>query len=216
VSTDMRQIMLEQLSWRYAVKKFDPGKKISDKDWKVLEESLRLSPSSYNLQPWKFFVVQDQSVKEKLRVASWNQSQVTDCSHLVVLIHKTKMDLEHIEKYLKSVGTIRGLDQVTLEKMKASMVNDLIKGVRASVIDHWAERQTYIAMGMITAVAAAMKIDTCPMEGLNPHEYDKILGVEGSGWKTVAAIGCGYRHPEDKFQLFKKVRFDRDDVFKYF
>lgn len=212
----MRQLLLEKLNWRYAVKKFDPTKKIPAEDWKVLEESLRLSPSSFGLQPWKFFVIQDQALKDKLKAASWNQSQVSDCSHLVVILFKEKMDLEHIEKYAEKMSQVRGVPLESLDKMKASAVKTLIEGPRSKAIQQWAEKQTYIAMGMITAAAAVLGIDTCPMEGLEPDEYNKILGVEGTGWRCVTAIACGYRHPEDKYQFAKKVRFDRKDIFTDF
>ncbi len=213
MSEDMRRFILEKLNWRYAVKKFDPTKKISDTDWKAIEESLRLSPSSYGLQPWKFFVVTDVGVKQKLRAASWNQSQVTDCSHFVILAYKEKMDIPHIDKYIKKMADVRGLTVESLEKVKASAVKDLITGPRQETIEHWAEKQTYIVMGMSIATAAYMSIDACPMEGIDPKEYNKILGLEGSGWTTGTAIAFGYRHPEDRFAAFKKVRFDHDDVF---
>ena len=84
----IQNTLIEKLNWRYAVKKFDATKKIKDSDWKTLEETLRLTPSSYGLQPWQFWVVQDPAVREKLKAASWNQSQVVDCSHFVVLVYK--------------------------------------------------------------------------------------------------------------------------------
>lgn len=210
----MRHFILEKLNWRYAVKKFDPTKKISGADWKVIEECLRLSPSSYGLQPWKFFVVQNPEVRAKLRTVSWNQSQVTDCSHFVVLTYKEKMDVEHIDKYIQNMADTRGLTVESLEKVKASAVKDLITGPRQETIEHWAEKQTYIAMGVSLSTAAYLNIDACPMEGIDPHQYNKILGLEGTGWTTGTAIAFGYRHPEDRFAEFKKVRFDHNDIFR--
>jgi nitroreductase len=215
MSQDMRQLISDRLSWRYAVRKFDPKKKISDADWKVLEESLRLAPSSYNLQPWKYFVVRDPALREKLRAASWNQAQVTDCSHFVVITHITKLDTEHIDKYIEKVSQIRGLSPEILEKMKNTMIRDLIAGPRSETIHHWAEKQTYIGMGMIMAMAAMMGIDTCPMEGLDPRKYDNLLGLEGTGWQSVAAVACGYRDPSDAFAQFKKVRFEPREIFTH-
>src|SRR5207237_3988595 len=93
-----KETILNQLNWRYAVKKFDAGKKISEENWKVLEESLILAPSSFGLQPYKFIVVTDETVKEKLKPAAWGQSQITDSSHLVVVAYKkvlTEKDVEH-------------------------------------------------------------------------------------------------------------------------
>ena len=211
----MQKTLLEKLNWRYAVKKFDSTKKIKDSDWKILEESLRLAPSSYGLQPWQFWIVQNPKVREELKAASWNQSQVTDCSHFVVLVYKPKMDEAHIQKYLQKIASVRGVSLESMSGYKLGMVNDLIKGPRAEVISHWAEKQTYIAMGMLMESAALLDIDTCPLEGLVPAEYNKILKLENTGWNAVAAVACGYRSADDKFQHNAKVRFDHNEVFKY-
>jgi nitroreductase len=98
--------ILKQLSWRYAVKKFDSSKKISAKDWKILEESLRLSPSSYGLQPWKFIVVQNRDILKQLTSLSWGQSQIEDCSHYVVITSKIKLDEELIQKHVNKTAEV--------------------------------------------------------------------------------------------------------------
>jgi nitroreductase len=207
--------VLKQLSWRYAVKKFDSSKKIAAREWEVLEESLRLSPSSYGLQPWKFIVVRNKETLKKLTSLSWGQSQVEDCSHYLVITTKVKLDEEHIDKHVNKTAEIRGIDPKTLAGYRNVMVNDLIKGPRSETICHWAQRQAYIAMGFIMESAALMGIDTCPIEGLDPKGYDKALGIENSGFGTIAAVACGYRHPDDKYQNIKKVRFDKNDVITY-
>lgn len=209
------KIIFEQLNWRYACKKFDPNKKIRESDWNVLSESLRLSASSYGLQPWKFIVVQDPEIRKQLFEVSWKQSPVNDCSHFVVLAYKEKIDETHIEKFVSQMSKIRETDIATLEGYKNMMVQDLVKGPRSETIQWWAQRQTYIAMGSLLTTAAMMEVDTLPMEGLDPAAYDKILKLDGSGWKTVAAIACGYRSHDDKYQNLKKVRFDSNDVFDY-
>jgi len=207
--------VLKQLSWRYAVKKFDSTKKISDKDWEILEESLRLSPSSYGLQPWKFIVVHNRDILKQLTSLSWGQSQIEDCSHYVVLTTKVKLDEELIDKHVNKTAEVRGMDPKLLAGFKKVMMGDLLNGPRSETIYHWAQRQAYIAMGFIMETAAMLSIDTCPMEGIDPKGYDKILGLENSGYATVAGIACGYRHPDDKYQNIKKVRFDKNDVFTY-
>jgi len=206
------EIIHHQLNWRYACKKFDPTKKIRESDWNVLLESLRLSASSYGLQPWKFIVVQNPELRQKLLPLSWGQTPIVDASHLVVLTYKEKMDEAHIEKFIKQNAQVRGVDPTTLDGYKNMMIGDVVKGPRSEVINWWAQRQTYIAMGTLLTTAAMMEIDTLPMEGLNPVEYDKVLGLEGSGFKTIAAIACGYRAEDDKYQFAKKVRFDMNDV----
>lgn len=206
------EILFGQLNWRYACKKFDTSKKIREADWNVLAESLRLSPSSYGLQPWKFIVVQNPDLRKQLIAHSWGQTPVTDCSHFVVFATKEKMDEAHITKFIQQTAKTRGADPATLDGYKNMMIGDVVKGPRSAVINFWAQRQAYIAMGFLMNTAALMEIDTLPMEGLNPDEYDKILGLVGSGWKTVAAVACGYRSEEDKYQHAKKVRFDLKDV----
>ena len=209
------EVLHAQLNWRYACKKFDPTKKIREADWNILAESLRLSASSYGLQPWKFIVVQDPEIRIQLLPLSWGQTPVTDSSHFVVITYKEKMDETHIEKFITETAKVRGTDTASLAGYKDMMVGDLVKGPRAQVINWWAQRQTYIAMGTLLTTAAMMEIDTLPMEGLDPAAYDKVLGLEGTGWKTVAAVACGYRSADDKYQNAKKVRFDIKDVISY-
>lgn len=206
------EFILKQLIWRYAVKKFDPARKIGAKDWDVLEESLRLSPSSYGLQPWKFIVVHNKDILKKLTPLSWGQSQVEDCSHYVVFTTKIKLDEEHIDRHLAKTAELRNIDAKTLAGFRHVMIGDLLKGPRNETIFHWAQRQSYIAMGFLMQTAAMLGIDTCPIEGLDPQGYDKALGIENSGFGTVAAVACGYRHSEDRYQSVKKIRFDKDDV----
>jgi nitroreductase len=206
------QEILEKLQWRYAVKKFDPSKKISEADWFILEESLRLAPSSYGLQPWKFIVVQDPKIRAALTPVSWNQTQVEDCSHYVVLATLTKIEVAYVEKFVAKIAQVRELDVASLENYKNLMVSDLVNGPRSAIVQWWSQRQSYIAMGMLMETAALLDIDACPLEGIEPAAYDRSLQLEGSGYAAVAAVALGYRSLEDKYQLLKKVRFDRDEV----
>ncbi|MBY0314596.1 MAG: NAD(P)H-dependent oxidoreductase [Bdellovibrionales bacterium] len=203
------------LDWRYAVKKFDATRKISPADWKIIEESMVKSPSSYGLQPWKFIVVTDQTLKDQLRPLSWNQSQVSDCSHYVVMLYKKKMDVAFIDRHIHRMAEVRGATLDSLAGFKNSVVGDLINGPRSEVIGPWAQRQVYIAMGFMMTAAALLNIDTCPMEGISPADYDKVLGLENSEWATVATVAVGYRHPEDRFSKLPKVRFRDNEVIEY-
>ncbi|MBC7457678.1 MAG: NAD(P)H-dependent oxidoreductase [Bdellovibrionaceae bacterium] len=206
------EIIHHQLNWRYACKKFDPTKKIRESDWNVLLESLRLTASSYGLQPWKFIVVQSPGIRQQLLPASYSQSPTVDASHFVVLTYKEKLDIEHIEKFILQNAKVRGMEVAALDGFKNMMIKDLVQGPRSETINWWAQRQTYIAMGTMLTTAAMMEIDTLPMEGINQVEFDKILNLEGTGYKSIAAIACGYRAADDKYQFVKKVRFDMDDV----
>ena len=209
------EILFNQMNWRYACKKFDATKQIREADWNILAETLRLSASSYGLQPWKFIVVQNPEIRKQLLPLSWGQTPVTEASHFVVITYKEKMDEEHITKFIEQTAKTRGIDASGLEGYKKMMMGDLVSGPRAQVINWWAQRQCYIAMGSFLTTASLMEIDTLPMEGLDPAGYDKVLQLEGSGYKTVAAIACGYRSSEDKYASTKKVRFDMQDVVIY-
>lgn len=209
------KFIIDQLQWRYAVKKFDAQKKITAADWQTLEESLRLAPSSYGLQPWQFLVVQNPQLREQLTPVSWNQTQVKDCSHYVVITYKKKLDEAHIQKFIARNMEVRGSTAEQLEGFKNMMIDNLVKGPRSETINWWAQRQSYIAMGFLMETAALLNIDTCPIEGLDGAAYDKILNIENTGFATVAAVACGYRHPEDKYQNVKKVRFETKDVVKF-
>ena len=204
------------LRWRYATKQFDPNHKISNRHWNVLEDSLVYAPSSYGLQPWKFLIIENAELRQKLRAVSWNQSQVTDASHYVVMLYKEKLDRAHIAKFVDRTAEVRGLDRAELEKYEAMMVGDLLQGPKSETLDHWAKAQTYIAMGFLLQTAAILKIDACPMEGLDASEYDKLLNLEGSGFKTLGSVALGYRDANDRYQDLKKVRFPHSDVIEHF
>lgn len=204
--------LLHAMKWRYAVKKFDAAKKISDADWNVLAESVRLAPSSYGLQPWKFLLIENQKLRKELRAVSWNQSQVEEASHFLVFTTVTKLTEQNIENHISQVAKVRGSSTASLQGYRDMMVSDLVRGPRSETIKWWAQRQSYIAMGQLMYTAALMQIDTCPMEGLDAAAYDNILKLESSGYSTVAAVALGYRHADDGYQRQPKVRFELKDV----
>ena len=204
--------LLSSLNWRYAVKKFDASKKVSAEDWATLEESLRLTPSSYGLQPWRFLIIQDPTTRKRLREAAWNQTQVEDCSHFIVFTAKTGLAQTDIDKFLDSVAITRSIPKDSLNGYRGMMEGDLINGQRSQMIPEWTARQTYIALGNLMTSAALLGIDTCPMEGLDPAKFDEILSLPGSGYRTVMACAVGYRSPEDKYSTAAKVRYGKESV----
>ena len=204
--------LIQQLNWRYATKKFDAHRKLSQADWSVLEESLVLTASSYGLQPWKFIIVTDQALKARLRPASWNQSQVEDCSHLVVFAAKQDVTEADVDQFIQRIAEVRGVSTESLAGYKGFMMGDLVNGPRHTIIQEWAARQTYIAMGNLLTSAAVLGIDACPFEGIEPAKYDEILGLVGSGYATVAACPVGYRAADDKYAAAPKVRYTHETV----
>jgi len=212
MSTISGESLLQQLNWRYATKKFDPTKKISAGDWSLLEQALILTASSYGLQPWKFIVVTDPTLKAKLRPASWNQAQVEECSHLVVFTAKQDVTEADLDRFIARTAEVRGATIESLAGYKGYMLGDLVKGPRHATIHEWAARQTYIAMGNLLTSAALLGIDACPFEGIEPAKYDQILGLVGTGYATVSACPVGYRAADDKYASAPKVRFEAKDV----
>lgn len=201
---------LEQLRWRYATKKFDATRKIAPETWTTLEQSLVLSPSSYGLQPWKFFVVTDPAVKAQLPAHSWGQLQPQDCSHMVVMAIKKDLNEADIDRYLARIVEVRGGTTESLAGFRSMMTGSLLSG-RFDLND-WAARQVYIALGQFMATAAILGVDTCPMEGIAPAKYDELLGIASQGFQTVVGCAAGYRSPEDKYSQAPKVRYKTEDV----
>lgn len=198
--------LLASLEWRYATKAFDT-RKLPDATWAALEESLRLTPSSFGLQPWKFIVVNDPAVRAKLRPVSWNQSQVTDASHLVVFARRTEMTEADVNEFFNQIVLDRKIDAAVIEPYRQMMLGGVVKGKDAAAQKDWAARQVYIALGQLMGAAAAMAIDTCALEGIDPAAYDEILGLKGTGYEVVVACAVGYRSSEDKYAGLKKIRF---------
>ena len=203
--------LIDQLQWRYATKKFDASKTIPDDVWDAVAKSLVLTPSSFGLQPWHFVTIRDQKIKEELLPHSWGQAQVTDCSHFVVLTAKTSMTEDEIDAFLARTIEIRGGKIDQLNPYRDMMVG-FTKNMDAAAKLQWAKLQTYIALGQLMTAAAVLGIDACPMEGIAPAEYDRILGLEEKGLTTSVACALGYRCPDDKYATAPKVRFDESDV----
>jgi nitroreductase len=207
--------LLDAQTWRYATKQFDASKTIPPHIWQALEESLILSPSSYGLQPWQFFIVTNPNLRAKLRPHSWNQSQITDASHLVVFAIPEKVDVPYMEKYLARIAEIRGVTLESLDFYRDMMMADVIAGPRQAWVREWAARQVYIALGNFMTSAALLGVDTCPLEGIDPREYDVVLDLPAKGYNTIVACAAGYRSVDDKYATLPKVRFEKSDLIRH-
>ncbi len=207
--------LLTQLNWRYATKKFDHQRKISGADWGALETALVLSPSSFGLQPWKFVVVSNPAIKAALVPYSWNQTQPAECSHFVVFAVKTGLDQTYVEHFIERTAAVRGVPKESLAGFQKVIVSSLDQARTAGFLDGWQTHQVYIALGQFMASAAVLGIDTCPMEGIVPAEYDQVLGLVGTGYKTVVACAVGYRAADDKYATLPKVRFPIHEVIQH-
>lgn len=205
---------IKNLNWRYATKKFDASKKVSKEDFEAILEAASLTASSYGLQPYKILVIENPEIREKLKPFAWGQSQITDASHLIAFVSKTTFEEEMIDSYLKNVSEIRGIPAEGLTgyadfmKSKLMPLSNETKAI-------WAAKQTYIALGNVLSAAADLKIDTCPMEGFEPIEFNKILGLDSQNLNTTLLVTIGYRANEDETQHYKKVRKSKNDLIQY-
>lgn len=206
----MNQQIINSLSWRYATKKFNKDKKISSNDWETLIESLRLSPSSYGVQPWKFVVVENWEIREKLREAAWGQEQITGAEKLVVLCRLDNFDEVAIDRHLENTAKT---NKVKIEELVGykQMLQNLLKNSQND-LQAWMEKQVYIALGFLLETAAILHVDACPMEGFSKDKFDEILGLKQMGLASVVVATVGHRSAEDVNAGMAKVRFPIEDV----
>jgi nitroreductase len=203
----MTQTFLSQLNWRFATKAFDPEKKVSEEDLVKILEAIRLAPTSAGLQPFHVFVITDQNVRKEMQQFSAGQSQVTDASHLLLFCVRSDVH-ERISAYIDVTENGTPFDSEkrtrTEERMKKMM------GTRSSRdLTEWAARQTYLAMGFGLAACAELGIDSCPMEGFDAPEIDKLLELPPY-MHSVAYVTIGYRKDDPTKE---KVRFPQEDLF---
>lgn len=197
----------ENLTWRYATKKFD-GRKISDKDFATIKEAIRFSPSSRGLQPYHINIAEDQKLRETLAEASTNESQIKTSSHLLIFSARTDV-LERIDTHVENTAKAQSKTREELKKFENSLVEDFQK-MDETVKKMWAVRQTYIAFGFALAACAELKIDSCPMEGFDKDKFKKILNLP-EYIHPQAMLAIGYRADDDKPRI--KVRFSEEDLF---
>ncbi len=204
--------VLEHRTWRYATKKFDANKKVSDNDLETLLEATRLSASSYGLQPYHVIVVSDQKVKEQLKPASWNQSQITDASHVIVFANASDFGEELVDDFVENISQTRNIPMDGL-KGYADFMKSKLMALPTETKSNWTARQTYIAFGNLMQAAAELRIDTCPMEGFESDKYNEILGLADKNLNAAVVLAVGYRSEEDETQHLPKVRKSKEELF---
>ncbi len=198
---------IERMEWRYAVKKFDAERSLSAPKVEKLKMAFNLTATSYGLQPIRMMVVQNKTIQEALVAHSYGQEQVVQASHVLVLCIENVIDKDYITAYFAQVAEIRGTSSTILEPFKDSLVANFSQK-EVSEVRKWATNQAYLAMGNLLTICAMEKIDSCPMEGFVPQEYDRILQLKEKGLSSVLVMPVGYRAEDDMFADFKKVRKD--------
>ncbi|NAY91925.1 NAD(P)H-dependent oxidoreductase [Muricauda sp. JGD-17] len=206
--------LLDKLNWRYATKIFDNTRKVSDEDLNFLKEAIRLSVSSYGLQMYKVLIIENPEIREELRKASWNQSQITDASHLFIFCNYTDNFNQHVDNYIQLIintqktTDIKGLKQYG-EFIKSNIANKTLEERKS-----WSEKQTYLALNNLIIACADREIDACPMEGFDKQVYNRILGLDELGLNVSVIAPVGFRSTKDVTQKRKKVRKSAEELFE--
>lgn len=201
--------IIDRLEWRYAVKKFDPHRSLPEEEIEILMRGFNLTATSYGLQPIKLVVVKNKGLQEQLLPFSYNQPQVAQASHVLILCIEQKIDQKYITSYFKRVHKVRGTSEEILNPYREELVRDF-SARNHREIEEWATNQAYLALGNLLTICAVRQIDSCPMEGFIPSGYNQLLGLTEKGLNSVLVLPVGYRAKDDMFSGFKKVRRSMD------
>lgn len=205
--------LIDKLRWRYATKKFDPERRVSDRDLECLKEAVRLSVSSFGIQPYKVIIIENKEIRNALVKASMGQKQIADASHLFVFCNYTRDFDRQVDDYIQKIINIQGSRSTELrnygESAKAS-----IQKKDPEERKGWAEKQTYLALNNLLIACAELKIDACPMEGFDKEAYNQILGLDEQGLNANLIAPIGYRSKDDEAMSRKKIRKSKEELFE--
>ncbi|WP_215225446.1 NAD(P)H-dependent oxidoreductase [Echinicola shivajiensis] len=202
--------LIENLEWRYATKKMN-GKVVPQEKLEYILEAARLAPSSSGLQPYRILVITDPEVKEKMKPIAWDQSQITDSSHILVFASWDKYTEEKIQEVFHKTLEERGLPLDRMDDYK-----ERLWGMYNQLPEEWhanhAAKQAYIAFGLAIAAAAEQKVDATPMEGFDNAAMDELLGLKEHGLKSAVILPLGYRDESADWNVnLKKVRTPKEE-----
>ena len=203
---------VKNANWRYATKKFDAAKKVSNNDLETLKEAVRLSASSYGLQPYKVFIIENPEVRAQLLPAAWGQSQIVDASHLLVFANIINFGETEIDTYFQNLIETRRISMEAVQGY-ADFMKSKIAALSLDNKNIWTEKQTYIALSNLLSAAAELNIDVTPMEGFEPEKFNEILGLDKLGLNASVIATIGYRHEDDATQHYVKVRKSNEELF---
>lgn len=203
--------IINDLEWRYACKKFDKERKLTQTQIELLKNAFNLTPTSFGLQPIKLFVVKEDKTKEALFPHTYYQQQTTTCSHLLGICIDTSFNQDSIDAYFDLEKRTRGTSEEVIGKFRKEL-KDLYSKWDPSKIEASSIFQAYIALGNLMTVCAHEKIDCCPMEGFIPAKVDEVLGLKNHNLRSVLLLPVGYRAKDDIMNNMKKVRKQLSEV----
>ncbi|XOD68378.1 MAG: NAD(P)H-dependent oxidoreductase [Flavobacteriales bacterium AspAUS03] len=196
---------IKALQWRYAVKRFDPQKKLSNEQLERILEATNLSAASYGVQAYKMIIIEDAELRrEKLRLFTFNH-QITEASHLILFAIQTDLESSYAEGLVDLIERERQLPLGNLMAYKESIMN-FINSLDRREREVWQSEQAHIALGTLLYYCALEQIDACPIGGFSKEEFDEVLGLKEKKLRSLVLTAIGYRSAEDEFQYFKKVR----------
>ena len=202
--------IIDSLKWRYAVKKFDTNKDLSEIQIETLKEAFNLTATSYGLQPLKLVIIKNKKIQEKLLPFSWNQQQILQASHLLVICIKDNYTTKEVENYFNLVQKIRNTPDEVINPFKKFLTAEIAKKTQEELYVS-NKNQAYIALGNLLTVCASQEIDSCPMEGFTPDKYDEILDLTKDNLKSVLVLPVGFRASDDYMKDLTKVRRNISD-----
>lgn len=201
----------ELLNWRYATKKYDPSKKVPAEKLDHILEAVRLTATSSGLQPFELLVVTNDEIRQKMKAVSWNQAQVTDCSHLLVFAAWDDITADRVNMMFDLTNEVRSMTNEGWENYRQMLLGIVAeRGQEANY--QAAARQAYIGLGSALIAAAEQGVDATPMEGFDPAAVDEILGLSARNLRSVIILPLGYRADEGDWLVnLKKVRRSREN-----
>jgi len=196
---------LKAMSFRHACKKFNPDKKIPTEDFNQILEFGRLSPSSFGMEQWRFVVIETPALREQLREACWGQPQITESSHVIVILAKTQA-VETVTEYVDTLFRRRNMPdealQVYLKKYVSHHATEITPYMSTFA---WSSKQCYIALANMMTGAASMEIDSCPIEGFSKTGVEQLLDIDTSQYEVAALVTFGYRAGEQTLSLRQEI-----------
>jgi nitroreductase len=201
----------ERLAWRYATKKYDATKSVPAEKLERIIEAVRLAPTSSGLQPFELFVVSNADIRAKIRTVAWDQTQITDCSHLLVFAAWDDITADRVNTMFDFTNDVRGFTSEGWENYRQLLLGIVAeRGTEANY--QAAARQAYIGLGTALVAAAFEEVDATPMEGFDPAAVDEILDLKSKNLRSVVILALGYRAAEGDWLVnLKKVRRSRDN-----
>lgn len=203
--------LIEDLKWRYATKKFNAEKPVPEELVARILEAGNLAATSFGMQAYKFVVVKDRKIIDQLAACSWGE-QLKGASHLIILAARTDVDDAFIKDYLSYCNEVEPRDAEKIE-VRYQLISGFVKRMEEEgVKQDWAARQIYIVLGTLLTACANLKVDSCPMEGIDKVKYDEILGLKEKNLTTIVALPIGYRAVDDEYQNKNKIRKPLSDM----